>query len=249
MAAADSGLDCGHLGPSPPTGYLCVPMVALGEPLGVLHLHGGPGPEQVDRVHEPPPEAQQRLAVTVAERLSLALANVRLRDTLRSQSIVDPLTGLFNRRYMEETLDLELARATRGRREIGIIMLDIDHFKSLNDSCGHDAGDALLRALAGLLRTRVREGDIACRFGGEEFILILPEAPLDLARHRAEEIREAMCQLRVSHRGRVIGPITVSAGVAAFPDHGKTSEGLLHAADAALYRAKAEGRDRVRAAE
>jgi diguanylate cyclase (GGDEF)-like protein len=95
----------------------------------------------------------------------------------------------------------------------------------------------------------MREGDIACRFGGEEFILILPEAPLDLARHRAEEIREAMCQLRVSHRGRVIGPITVSAGVAAFPDHGKTSEGLLHAADAALYRAKAEGRDRVRAAE
>ncbi len=249
VAAADSGLVCGHLGLSPPTGYLCVPMVALGEPLGVLHLHGGPEPEQVDRVHKPPPDAQQRLAVTVAERLSLALANVRLRDSLRSQSIVDGLTGLFNRRYMEETLDLELARATRGRREIGIIMLDIDHFKSLNDSCGHDAGDALLRALAGLLRTRVREGDIACRFGGEEFILILPEAALDLARHRAEEIREAMRQLRVSHRGRVIGPITVSAGVAAFPDHGKTSEGLLQAADAALYRAKAEGRDRVRAAE
>ena len=204
---------CGHLSPSPPTSYLCVPMMAHGEPLGLLHLQGGASePDQPDRTLEPWREARERLAVTVAERIALALANLRLRDTLRSQSILDPLTGLFNRRYMEETLDLELARAVRGRRAIGIIMLDIDHFKPLNDSRGHDAGDALLRELGGLLMARVREGDIACRYGGEEFVLILPEAPLEFARRRAEELREAVRQLHVSHRGRVIGPITVSAG-------------------------------------
>jgi len=241
---------CGHLGSSPPKSYLCVPMMAHGESMGLLHLQGGASePGQRDRVREPLREAQERLAVTVAERIALALANLRLRDTLRSQSILDPLTGLFNRRYMEETLDLELARAARGRRAIGIIMLDIDHFKPLNDSRGHDAGDALLRELGGLLMARVREGDIACRYGGEEFVLILPEAPLELARRRAEELREAVRQLHVSHRGRIIGPITVSAGVAAFPEHGKTSAALVHAADSALYRAKSEGRDRVRVAE
>ncbi len=241
---------CGHLGPSPPKRYLCVPMMAHGESMGLLHLQGGASePGQGDRVPEPLREAQKQLAVTVAERIALALANLRLRDTLRSQSILDPLTGLFNRRYMEETLDLELARAARGRRAIGIIMLDIDHFKPLNDSHGHDAGDALLRELGGLLMARVREGDIACRYGGEEFVLILPEAPLEFARRRAEELREAVRQLHVSHRGRIIGPITVSAGVAAFPEHGKTSAALVHAADSALYRAKSEGRDRVRVAE
>jgi diguanylate cyclase (GGDEF)-like protein/PAS domain S-box-containing protein len=241
---------CGHLGPSLPKRYLCVPMMAHGELLGLVHLQGGAAePGQRDRAPEPLREAQEVLAVTVAERIALALANLRLRDTLRSQSILDPLTGLFNRRYMEETLDLELARAARGRRAIGIIMLDIDHFKPLNDSCGHDAGDALLRELGGLLIARVREGDIACRYGGEEFVLILPEASLELARRRAEELREAVRQLHVSHRGRIIGPITVSAGVAAFPDHGKTSAALVHAADSALYRAKSEGRDRVRVAE
>jgi diguanylate cyclase (GGDEF)-like protein/PAS domain S-box-containing protein len=241
---------CGHLGPSPPNSYLCVPMMAHGESLGLLHLQGGASePGQLDRALELLREARGRLAVTVAERIALALANLRLRDTLRSQSILDPLTGLFNRRYMEETLDLELARAARGRRAIGIIMLDIDHFKPLNDSRGHDAGDVLLRELAGLLMARVREGDIACRYGGEEFVLIMPEAPLELARRRAEELREAVRQLHVPYRGGIIGPITVSAGVAAFPEHGKTSAALVHAADSALYRAKNEGRDRVRIAE
>jgi diguanylate cyclase (GGDEF)-like protein len=225
-------------------------MMAHGESLGLLHLQGGAcEPSQRDRAPEPLREGQERLAVTAAERIALALANLRLRDTLRSQSILDPLTGLFNRRYMEETLDLELARATRGRRAIGVIMLDIDHFKPLNDSSGHDAGDALLRELASLLMARVREGDIACRYGGEEFVLIMPEAPLKLARRRAEDLREAVRQLHVSYRGRIIGPITISAGVAAFPEHGKTSAALIHAADSALYRAKSEGRDRVRVAD
>jgi diguanylate cyclase (GGDEF)-like protein len=149
---------------------------------------------------------------------------------------------------MEEALELEIARAVRAERPIGIIMMDMDQLKTLNDTSGHDGGDALLRELASVLRTRVREGDIACRFGGDEFVLILPEAALELSARRAEEIREAVRHVRVSHRGRIIGPVTASAGVAAFPDHGKTGAGLLEAADAALYEAKAKGRDRVKIA-
>src|SRR5262249_40067864 len=156
------------------------------EPLGVLHLHAVSPRTRRDGTLT---ESKQRLAVTVAEHVGLALANLRLRETLRSQSIQDPLTGLFNRRYMEETLDLEPARASRADRSIAVIMLDIDHFKSLNDASGHEAGDALLRELAGALKARVREGDIACRFGGEEFVLILPEASLELATRRALELK------------------------------------------------------------
>jgi diguanylate cyclase (GGDEF)-like protein len=241
----DSGLVCGHVHAAPPTGYLCVPMMAHGDPLGVLHLQGQSGPSDAQQGLQSLGESQRRLAVAVAEHLALALANLRLRETLRSQSIVDSLTGLFNRRYMEETLTLELARATRSRREIGIIMLDIDHFKRFNDAYGHDAGDVLLRELAGLLKHTVRGGDIACRYGGEEFVLILPEASLDLARGRAEALRDEVKRLHVMHGGAVIGPITISAGVAVFPDHGKTAAILLHAADAALYRAKTAGRDQV----
>jgi diguanylate cyclase (GGDEF)-like protein/PAS domain S-box-containing protein len=245
----EAGPICGHVDPSLATGYLCVPMVALGDPLGVLHLQGQSGPHESRRLAEPRWESEQRLAVTVAEHLALALANLRLRETLRHQSILDSLTGLFNRRYMEETLTLELARATRSRRAIGIIMLDIDHFKAFNDAYGHDAGDTLLRELGGLLKRMVREGDVACRYGGEEFVLILPEASLELARGRAEALRAEVKGLHVVHHGAVIGPITMSAGVAVFPEHGKTTPILLQAADAALYRAKGGGRDRVIAAQ
>jgi diguanylate cyclase (GGDEF)-like protein len=241
-----AGPVCGHVDPSLAVGYLCVPMVALGDPLGVLHLQGQSKPSESDRLADPLWQSQRHLAVAVAEHLALALANLRLRETLRSQSILDSLTGLFNRRYMEETLNLELARATRSRREIGIIMLDIDHFKLFNDAYGHDAGDTLLRELGGLLKRMVRDGDVACRYGGEEFVLILPEASLDLARERADAVRAEVKHLHVWHRGgAVIAPITMSAGVAVFPEHGKTTPILLQAADAALYRAKAGGRDRV----
>ena len=244
--APGAELVCGHVDPSLPSGYLCIPMMAHGEPLGVLHLRGGSiQPSQPNQPPEPLRESQQRLAGTVAERLSLTLANLRLRETLRGQSIRDPLTGLFNRRYMEETLELELARAARSHRTLGIIMLDVDHFKRLNDACGHDAGDTLLCELARLLESRVRQGDIACRYGGEEFVLIVAEAPLEMARRRAEQLRDEVRRLRVTHRGQLIGPITASLGVAAFPDHGKTSGALFQAADAALYQAKAQGRDKV----
>jgi diguanylate cyclase (GGDEF)-like protein len=186
-----------------------------------------------------------RLAVTVAEQFALALANLRLRETLRGQSIRDPLTGLFNRRYMEETLDRELRRAERERRALSLILLDIDRFKSFNDTFGHEAGDTVLASLGALLRSTLRAGDVACRYGGEEFVLILPAASLADAHRRAEEIRESIRGLRVSLGGRPLEAVRCSMGVAAFPEHGEEGDALLRAADAALYRAKGEGRDQV----
>ncbi len=190
-------------------------------------------------------EAKRRLAAAVGEQVALGLANVKLREVLRSQSIRDPLTGLFNRRYMEETLEREVRRAQRAGRPMAVLMLDLDHFKRINDDFDHDAGDALLRELGALLMRNLRREDVACRYGGEEFVLVLPEASLADGERRAEELRDEIKRLRVSDKGRLLGPLTASFGVAAYPDHGLAGDVLLRAADTALYRAKREGRDRI----
>jgi len=181
----------------------------------------------------------------VADSVALALANLKLRETLRHQSIRDPLTGLFNRRYMEETLERETRRVARAQRPLGIIMLDVDHFKLFNDTFGHDAGDSLLREFGNFLRAHVRGEDVACRYGGEEFTLILPEASLEVTRQRAEHLRGDIKHLHAQYHDQPLGAVALSLGVAVFPDHGSTGEAVLKAADAALYRAKREGRDRV----
>ena len=183
--------------------------------------------------------------MTVAEHLSLALANLKLQERLRSQSIRDPLTSLFNRRYMEESLDREMRRAVRGSHPLSIIMLDLDHFKQFNDLFGHEAGDVVLREVGAVLQRSIRGEDIACRYGGEEFTLILPQVSLLDAAQRAELVRESIKRLNIEHRRTPLGPVTVSLGVAVFPDHGPNGEAVLRAADAALYQAKARGRDRV----
>jgi diguanylate cyclase (GGDEF)-like protein len=238
---AGSSPACVHLGEPAPGAFVCVPLAAQGETLGLFTLAVPPGAAADGGLGE----ARVRLAVTVAEQFALALANVRLRETLRGQSIRDPLTGLFNRRYMEETLDRELSRAQRERRPLSLILLDIDRFKTFNDTFGHEAGDTVLASLGGLLRAVSRVGDVACRYGGEEFVLILAEASLPDARRRAEEIRDAIRSLRVTHGGRPLEGVRCSMGVAAFPEHGDVGGALLRAADAALYRAKREGRDQV----
>jgi diguanylate cyclase (GGDEF)-like protein/PAS domain S-box-containing protein len=231
------GLVCKHLGEPDASAYICVPMMAQGELLGLLHMAISEKGRSV--------ETRQRFVMTVAEHIALALANLKLRETLRSQSIRDPLTGLFNRRYMEESLEREMRRASRGRHPVGIIMLDLDHFKKFNDSYGHDAGDALMRIVGNTLQRSIRAEDIACRYGGEEFTLILPEASLVDAAQRAESIRESIRNLNIQHRRQQLGGVTISAGVAIFPDHGPTGDAVLRAADAALYQAKSRGRDRV----
>lgn len=168
-----------------------------------------------------------------------------LEAELRFLSVHDPLTSLFNRRYLEATLERELQRAARNEHRMAVIMIDIDHFKRLNDTYGHPAGDNVLRALGGFLQQRVRASDIPCRYGGEEFALILPETSLPVAHKRAELLRSNVTSLNLEHEGQRVGPITLSLGVAAFPQHGSSGSALLKAADIALYRAKKEGRNRT----
>jgi diguanylate cyclase (GGDEF)-like protein/PAS domain S-box-containing protein len=235
------GLLCKHLPHPAPKGYLCVPMMAQSEALGVLYLTRPADARLTD--------AKQRLAVTMAEHIAMALSNLKLHETLRSQSIRDPLTGLFNRRFMEESLALEVRRAVRNQRPLGVIMIDLDRFKHFNDTYGHDAGDILLRELGTLLQKNIRGEDIACRYGGEEFTLILPEGSAEVTQQRAEALRESIKRMNVLHRGRPLGPITASLGVAVFPEHGRSGEALLQAADASLYQSKDSGGDKVTTAK
>jgi len=164
---------------------------------------------------------------------------------LRELSIRDPLTGLFNRRYLEEMLALEMIRATRKGHPIGIIMADVDHFKRFNDIHGHAAGDEVLVQVANFLRTHVRSSDATCRYGGEEFLLVLPEASPHITQMRAEQMREDVRRLHIQFEGQTLEAVTLSLGLAIFPVHGSTYDAILGAADTALYRAKREGRDRV----
>lgn len=234
---SQGGLICKHLHQPAPMGYVCIPMMAQSEALGILHLAQ---PENIKMT-----ESMQRLAVTMSEHIAMALSNLRLHETLRSQSIRDPLTGLFNRRFMEESLELEVRRASRNQRPLGVIMIDLDHFKHFNDTFRHEAGDTLLKELGTLLQTNIRGEDIACRYGGEEFTLILPEGSQEITRQRAEFLREAIKRLDIRHRNEPLGRITASMGVAVFPDNGRTGKALLEAADLALYRSKDAGRDCV----
>ncbi len=232
------GLRCSHIGR--PAGAedvhgLCVPLSAHGEVVGWLSVQG----EGRGRV------AGESLAVRLCEQLSLALANVRLRESLRHQAIRDPLTGLFNRRYLEESLTREIARCQRRQQPLAVMMLDVDHFKAFNDRHGHAMGDVALAAFARMLKDKCRAEDIACRYGGEEFTLILPETDLATVLERAEDIRSSASLLRIGAPGGAALRITVSIGIALMPQHGDVGLELMRAGDRALYRAKHEGRDRV----
>lgn len=237
---------CPHIRHTINSPYLCIPMMAQGETLGLLHL------ELESETRDVPPDTRERIrshkrrfASAVAEDMALALANFRLRNTLYYQSIHDPLTGLFNRRYMQELLEKELLRTARKESSLGLIMIDIDYFKEVNDRFGHEAGDAYLRELGLFLQRNIRGGDYACRYGGEEFLVILPETDLEVTKDRAEQLLERARKISVTYRDQSIGPVTLSMGISAFPDCGQNADELLRAADSGLYRAKSEGRNRV----
>ena len=246
-AGDDGAVRCSHFGAGSYPPSLCTPLMAHGETLGILCLvtePNGPAGSQTSIS-----EFNVKLAVSVAEQAALSFANLKLRERLRYQSIRDPLTGLFNRRYLDESLERELPNAIRKNRSLGVIMLDVDRFKKFNDVFGHDAGDTVLRELGDYLAKFIRRGDLACRYGGEEFTLILPECTLEDTHRRAEELRISFQQISIKHRDIVLGKVTLSLGVAALPDHGTTPAELLAAADSALLRAKEEGRDRALIAE
>jgi len=240
VTTGDHTAECRHAGLIP-NAYFCLPLLSQGEAIGILHFQCNANAEL--------PESTLVVASTFADQVGLSVSNLRLREALRSQSIRDPLTGLFNRRYLEETLEREIRRAVRSEQSLGVIMLDLDHFKNFNDTYGHDAGDTVLREAATFFTKSVRVEDIVCRFGGEEFVIILPMADLKATQARGERIRSKLRELVVMHQGQSVGQVTVSVGVAALPGHGTSPRGLIDSADAALYRAKREGRDRVVVAE
>jgi diguanylate cyclase (GGDEF)-like protein/PAS domain S-box-containing protein len=247
VGESHAGPFCQHLDRPFPASCLCVPIMAEGETLGLLHVQGAPQPAaaQASPRRDSLDSSSQRMALAMAQQIALAIANLKLRSVLRSQAMKDSLTGLFNRRYLTELLELELRRAQRNQHSVGVVMLDIDYFKRVNDTFGHLAGDMVLREVAEVLRTKCRSGDIVSRFGGEEFMLVLPSASLEYATRRADTLRDAVQCLPLSFENRALGQITVSLGVAVFPEHGMTSEALIQAADSALYRAKQGGRNQV----
>lgn len=220
---------------------LCVPLVSHDELVGMIHLEGI-APEPRAR------EEEERLALTVAEQLALALGNTRLRESLRRQSVLDSLTGLFNRRYFDETLKRELARSRRMAAPLSLVVLDVDHFKRVNDGFGHAIGDAVLRAIAQLVRQSIRDCDVACRYGGEELVILMPDCSQPDAARRAEALRADIAGAPPMADGGGPDAITASFGVAEYPIHGPDAEALFRAADRALYQAKREGRNRVVAA-
>jgi diguanylate cyclase (GGDEF)-like protein len=219
--------------------YLCVPIVAHGNTLGMLYVQCETD-EDVSLVGQHMDGLQQLLQLT-----GMAIATLNLRTKLENQSISDSLTGLFNRHFMQISLERELARAARRKQVLAVFMLDLDHFKKFNDGYGHGAGDMALRAIADIFRASVRTEDIACRYGGEEFTIILPDVSQLVAMDRAESIRRAVETMRLPVEGDVLGGFTVSIGVALYPADGESADLLLRRADQALYRAKRLGRNKV----
>lgn len=241
--STQSEVHCAHFKDSTPEQYVCIPLAAYGDTLGFVYIEcASPGIAAMVDANMGPLQEMIELA-------SISIAGLNLRSRLEEQSIRDGLTGLFNRHFMEIALDRELRRAARQKKPVAIMMLDIDHFKQFNDTYGHEAGDTVLRELGEALLASVRNEDILCRYGGEEFVAILPDLTLDLAIERAEALRRMVSEMRVRMRGESLREITVSIGVAVYPQYGETMEEVMRVADRALYEAKNLGRNRVVSAE
>ncbi|MFV0474934.1 MAG: diguanylate cyclase [Pikeienuella sp.] len=230
-------ITCDHVAaagaPAHPRRY-CLPIVAHGDTVGLLSvgLDEDAGPDT------------QKLANFCAEHISLAIANVKMRDILREQSTRDPLTGLYNRRYFLDYARRELGRCAAQGRSAALLSLDVDYFKKFNDIYGHQAGDAVLQSIAGVLQKLFREADAPCRFGGEEFIVLMPGCDAQQAQERAERLREAIGEIRLRHSGETLSA-TASIGVAVRSKAGESLQTLMRVADEALYAAKDAGRNCV----
>jgi diguanylate cyclase (GGDEF)-like protein len=241
--ASDASPACAHFGGVNPHGSLCLPLMGQNEIIGMLCLQASKNEKTYFT------SDIQNLAIACADSVALALANLRLRERLHNQSVRDPLTGLFNRRYLEETLARETHRASRSQNPLCVIMFEVDDFKIYNNTFGHEAGDYVLRKVADTMRVNLRRSDFPCRYGGDEFTLLLPETTLQDGAHRAEELRKSIEVLALSYNNQALGQVTVRMGVAAYPKHGETGEAVLKVADDASYRARAIGKNCVVVAE
>jgi len=236
---AVSEIHCTHFGQRKPEFYVCAPVIAHGDTLGLLYIQCK---DAADMESLKPRVLAKRQLLQLT---GMAVASMKLRIKLENQSIRDPLTNLFNRHFMEIALERELLRATRKKSVLGVFMLDVDHFKAFNDTHGHAFGDAVLKLVAEVCQKAIRNEDFACRYGGEEFTIILPDVTPETAAMRAECIRRGIDELRAFEGKQFYGEVTVSIGVALYPEDGTTAEVLLRKADQALYRAKQQGRNQV----
>jgi diguanylate cyclase (GGDEF)-like protein len=244
----DGGIFCTHTHLLPEGSYSCIPLLAHGEALGTLLIHGHDDRQSGLSRRSDDPGEDVVFHGNIAENLALAISNMQLRDCLRNQALRDPMTGLYNRRYLLDTLEREFERTAGSDKPLSVILFDIDHFKKFNDLFGHDAGDSVLVAIGTLLRRWAEPAETCVRYGGEEFIVLLPGMALAQAAGRADDLRRAVELLVIPHQSERLGPISISAGVSTFPADGHDPASLIKAADVALYRAKSAGRNRVETA-
>ncbi len=233
---------CRHI-TNPETLSICIPLMAQSQTLGLLTI-------VFDKLHKKDEDkksanTEQLLAIAMGEQIAIALANIKLRQTLHEQSIHDPLTGLFNRRYLFQVFGKEMTKILRSKSKMMIVMVDVDHFKQFNDQFGHEAGDIVLKFVASELQACVKKCDLVCRLGGEEFVIIVCNESLEDVCARLEMLRTVIEKKHLEYKGLDLGSITISQGVSLFPENGKSLEELLIAADKALYQAKDTGRNRV----
>ena len=234
---------CQHITAQNENQSYCIPLTAYGEIIGLLHILLNDGKDKDN--NEVNSTIIENAVPLFAEQISLAISNLSLNDKLHDLAIHDPLTGLYNRQYLNEIMERELHRAKRNQAQFGVIMIDLDHFKKFNDSYGHAAGDLLLHEIGGLLHSYFRMEDFCCRFGGEEFLVLLPEMTVAGIKSRCEGLLHQISEINLVYEGQPLGKVTGSLGAALFPDNGEDSHKLLKAADNALYAAKKEGRNRV----
>jgi len=237
-SVAEKSAQCNHLKQLPEhpvTADLCIPIIAKGNTLGLLHLRGN---------KEMAMEVDQAFVNVIREQIRMALYNIYLQNQLHGMSIRDALTGLYNRRIMEESIHREIHRANRNDLDLSVVMLDIDHFKKVNDTLGHSAGDRVLIEVSTLLTKSSRSQDVLCRYGGEEFLLVCPDTDIIAIRKLADKLLLSIRDLNIIHEGKTI-KVTSSAGIASFRTHGGNAEKLIELADKALYQAKESGRNRV----
>ena len=238
-------LSCNHVEEDVDS-YTCVPIIAQGEMLGMLHMeYCGTAEFETGEEKQRYFDSRQRLMIIAGDNLALSLVSLKLREALKHQSVRDPLTSLFNRRYMEECLQMEISKAARSGGSLGVIMSDVDHFKKFNDTYGHDAGDLVLVEFAKLLIKSFRDSDVICRYGGEEFIIIMPLASQSLVLERAELMCNMVRELEIFYDDKPLPSVSASFGVAVFSDNFDQAFEIVKLADSALYKAKRTGRDQV----